>query len=210
MIKTFHSDINSMPVLEGNFYSKYDSKYFLERLVVKYFLKRIKEFLSGLECKNILDVGCGEGYITNMVSVLKDCDIVGVDIGAEVIKQAELNYPHITFIQGSACELPFDDNSYDLIIGCELLEHLDNPEKAMKELRRVCAKWVLLSVPREPLWRVLNMMRGRYFSSFGNTPGHLQHWSKAGFINFVKDYFFVRDIGNPIPWTIVLCEAERK
>ena len=51
---------------------------------------------------------------------------------------------------------------------------------SLAEIRRVTTSHALLSVPREPIWRMLNFLRGKYWSSGGNTPGHLQHWSRRG------------------------------
>ncbi len=63
----------------------------------------------------------------------------------------------------------------------EVLEHVPDPAAVLAEMFRVASRWVLVSVPREPLWRGLNMARGSYLRDFGNTPGHLNHWSKRSF-----------------------------
>ena len=60
----------------------------------------------------------------------------------------------------------------------EVLEHVPDPERTVSEMARVAKRWVLVSVPREPLWRGLNMARGAYIKDLGNTPGHINHWSK--------------------------------
>jgi len=162
-----------------------------------------------VECSNLLDVGCGEGYLTNLMYRQKNCQIVGIDIGEDVVRKARLSFPYISFIKGSAYELPFNDNSFDFITAFEILEHLENPETVLKEFKRVAKKWVAISVPKEPLWRILNVLRGRYLSKFGNTPGHNQHWSANEFVRFVAEYFKIIEILKPIPWIIALCEVEK-
>ena len=55
-----------------------------------------------------------------------------------------------------------------------------SPEATLAEMARVARRHLLVSVPREPLWRGLNMARGAYLRDLGNTPGHVNHWSKRG------------------------------
>jgi len=69
--------------------------------------------------------------------------------------------------------LPPKSQSYDLTIACEVLEHLEDPGQALTEIDRVTKQSVLISVPQEPMWRILNMARGKYWSDLGNTPGHV-------------------------------------
>ena len=59
---------------------------------------------------------------------------------------------------------------------------MPDPEHTVAEMARVALRHLLVSVPREPLWRGLNMARGAYLKDLGNTPGHLNHWSKRSFV----------------------------
>ena len=66
------------------------------------------------------------------------------------------------------------------------------------------SRFLLVSVPREPLWRALNMARGAYLKDLGNTPGHLNHWSKRGFVQLLSRYGNVVEARSPFPWTMLL------
>jgi hypothetical protein len=66
---------------------------------------------------------------------------------------------------------------------------------------------LILSVPREPLWRLLNIARGHYMCSFGNTPGHLQHWSASRFRSLVGRHAEIVESRTPLPWTMLLCRT---
>ena len=88
----------------------------------------------------------------------------------------------------------------------EVLEHVPDPRAVLGEMARVASSWILASVPREPLWRGLNLARGAYLRSLGNTPGHLNHWSTASFVKFVSRVATVRAVEKPFPWTIVWAE----
>jgi hypothetical protein len=82
---------------------------------------------------------------------------------------------------------------------------LDNPEAGLQGLQRVVERHLIVSVPQAPLWCALNLARGKYISRWGNSPGHIQHWSKSGFIHLVSKYFEVVEVRSPLPWTMLLC-----
>jgi hypothetical protein len=67
--------------------------------------------------------------------------------------------------------------------------------------------WLIVSVPREPLWRALNLARLRYVRALGNTPGHLSHWSRGGFLRLLESRLAVVEARSPLPWTMALCRA---
>jgi len=67
----------------------------------------------------------------------------------------------------------------------QVFEHLERPAAALSEMARVARRYVLVSVPREPLWRAANVAAGRYLRELGNTPGHIQHFSRRGIATLV-------------------------
>jgi hypothetical protein len=71
-------------------------------------------------------------------------------------------------------------------------------------MARVASRWILVSVPREPLWRGLNIARGAYLRELGNTPGHLNHWSKRSFAKLVGRHGEIVELRSPPPWTMAL------
>jgi hypothetical protein len=111
------------------------------------------------------------------------------------------------FERRSIYELDAARDSADLVVCCEVLEHLDNPDGGLRALQRIASRSLIVSAPREPLWRLLNLARGKYVADWGNTPGHVQHWSKRDFVGLVSRYFQVVEIRSPLPWTMLLCRA---
>ena len=93
------------------------------------------------------------------------------------------------------------------VVGIEVLEHVPDPEHTVAEMARVASSHLLVSVPREPLWRALNVARGAYLRDLGNTPGHVNHWSKVGFCSLLQNYGRVHEVRKPFPWTMVLVDV---
>jgi ubiquinone/menaquinone biosynthesis C-methylase UbiE len=100
--------------------------------------------------------------------------------------------------------LPFAAGEFDLATAIEVLEHVPDPEHTLAEMARVASGHLLVSVPREPLWRALNVARGAYLAQLGNTPGHVNHWSKRAFVSLVGRYGEVVEARSPFPWTMLL------
>ena len=131
---------------------------------------------------------------------------VGVDLGDEPLRRewAARQRGLLTFQAASAYELPFDEGSFDCVCALEVLEHLERPRDALAEMARVARTALLLSVPREPVWRVAHLLAGRDVRQFGNTPGHVNHWSSRAFRDLASNYGAVLRAERPFPWTIVL------
>jgi len=199
-------NIDKDDFIYGNYYDKYGSKNPAARILTDNFIKNVKAILKPLDYSNMLDIGCGEGFITNEIASLKKSRVTGIDLGDEPLKKARSRYGDIEFVKCSAYELPFEDSNFELVATLEILEHLDTPEKALEEIKRVAKKWIIFSVPDEPLWRILNVMSLRYLKDLGNTPGHVNHWTPKDFRNLIKKHFRVLKIVKPLPWTIILAE----
>ncbi len=162
---------------------------------------------STLNCQagSLLETGCGDGYLLETVrQVIQPSDItIGLEPGIIDISKTRGLTGEFHAVAGSIYQLPFEDNRFDLVIVPEVFEHLDDPESARQEVLRVARKTVIASVPWEPVWRMSNMARGKYWKHLGNTPGHLQHFSRKTFLHFMSRIIDINNILNPFPWTIV-------
>ena len=202
-------------IVVGNAYDKYASSNPIVRLLMRSFNESLSELIAKAAPKTIHEIGCGEGYWV-MKWNRQGIDARGSDFSSQVIKLAIDNaaedngYSSDVYKQCSIYDLQADIDSADLIVCCEVLEHLERPEDGLKVLQRVAKKHVIVSVPREPIWRILNIMRGKYISKAGNTPGHIQHWSRSDFVNLVSQYFDIIEIKIPLPWTILYCRVNCK
>jgi 2-polyprenyl-3-methyl-5-hydroxy-6-metoxy-1,4-benzoquinol methylase len=132
--------------------------------------------------------------------------VVGIDLEDPAI-QAEWEQrqaPNLEYRIMKAEKLPFADGEFDVAAAIEVLEHVPDPEHTVAEMARVASGHLLVSVPREPLWRALNVLRGAYVRQWGNTPGHLNHWSKPSFCDFVNAHGRIAAVRSPFPWTMLL------
>jgi len=192
----------------GNYYDKYGSRNPIVRWMMAGFLDAFSNLVDQADVTDVLEIGCGEAELSIHMAK-KGMKVRGCDIAAEAIEEARVRVE----AAGADVELwtqrleDFDSSSQGapLVVCCEVLEHLDQPEDGLKILSELADPWLLCSVPREPLWRVLNLGRGRYVKDLGNTPGHVNHWSKRGFIRFVSQRFDVVETRSPLPWTMLLC-----
>lgn len=157
--------------------------------------------------ESVLDVGCGEGFTLYRLAEEKiGKHLEGIEYLQTAIDIGKKIHPNIRFKKGDIYQLPYKDNSFDLTICTEVLEHLADPKKALKELVRVSSTYCLLSVPNEPFFMAANFLRGKNWSRFGNDIEHIQHWSSKGFAQFVLDNCSAHVIAqkHPFPWTVLL------
>ena len=100
--------------------------------------KNIYEYLKGREYKKLLDIGCGTGYLINMLSKDYNAEFTGLDLSSEMIKQANnKNIKNAKFIEERSDEVPFEDNSFDIVTCSQSFHHYLDTDKAMQEARRV-------------------------------------------------------------------------
>ena len=193
-------------LVAGNVFDKYGSRNPLVRLMVDNFLRTMTTLVGDRPVRRLLDVGCGEGYVAHALARHVGArHVLAMDLSPEILREARAAYPHLSFAAASAARLPCADASFDLVVAAEVLEHLDDPAAALAELARVCAGHCLISVPREPLWRALNVARGKYLADWGNTPGHVQHFSARTLAGVLGARFEVERWAHPFPWLMALC-----
>jgi len=195
----------SKDVKAGHYFNKHESTNPFIRMVVNKYRKTLQRLIVSLPISSALEVGSGEGYILYYIrEVRPDILLIGSDISEEMVRLAQNRHCGIIWCVAEAENLPFLDDSFDLVIACEVLEHVLDPNIVLKQLRRVSKKFCIISVPEEPLWRILNMLRGKYLRDFGNTPGHIHHWSADGISRLVKEYFDSIEVVKSVPW-VFLC-----
>jgi 2-polyprenyl-3-methyl-5-hydroxy-6-metoxy-1,4-benzoquinol methylase len=191
----------------GNTYDKYGSSNPVVRRLMAGFHGALDELWATAAPESLLDVGCGEGVLTlEWAERLGDGRVVGIDLADPKLRAewARRSRPNLEFRAEEATRLSFGDDEFDMVAAIEVLEHVPEPEATVAEIARVARRFLLVSVPREPLWRGLNMARGAYLRDLGNTPGHVNHWSKRAFVSLLSRHGTVEAARSPFPWTMAL------
>jgi 2-polyprenyl-3-methyl-5-hydroxy-6-metoxy-1,4-benzoquinol methylase len=194
-------------VVTGNTYDKYGSENPVVRRLMASFERTLDELMAQARPQSLLDVGCGEGVLVHRWALaMPQARLVGIDLEEESIQAgwAEREAPNLEYRVMAAEDLPFAENEFELASAIEVLEHVPDPEHTVAEMARCASRHLLVSVPREPLWRMLNMARGAYIPQLGNTPGHLNHWSKRSFSKMLARHGEVVEARSPFPWTMLL------
>ncbi|MFA6073775.1 MAG: class I SAM-dependent methyltransferase [Candidatus Woesearchaeota archaeon] len=190
---------------EKDFYNHVRSGNPIIKYLVKTYFSNLNQLILETNAKTVLDIGCGQGEITNYISTLNGYDVTGIDISAEKINFCSKTY-NFKAITGNGYSLPFENNSFDLVIATEVLEHQEHPHLFLDEAKRVMKKQSIFSVPNEPYFRLGNFIRGKYISDFGNSPGHLQNWTSSQFEKLLKQHFSSVHLKKGNVWNIALCE----
>lgn len=181
----------------------------LQRLLLARFHARAAALLARVTPapRCILDAGCGEGFAMRAVLGASGAVVVGIDGSPGALQLADRLNPGRRFAAGDLYALPFPARSFDLVVCMEVLEHLDDPGRGLRELCRVSGDWLLLSVPNEPLFRGANFLRGKNLHAWGNDPGHVNHWSARAFLRFVGAQCRIAAADTSFPWTLALCRV---
>jgi SAM-dependent methyltransferase len=199
--------VDESGVVTGNTYDKYGSTNPVVRRLMGNFERTLDELFSAADPQSLLDVGCGEGVLVHQwAQRIAPRRVLGIDLEEPSIQAgwAERQADNLEYRINEATTLPLADGEFDMATAIEVLEHVPEPEQTVAEMARVAQRWLLVSVPREPLWRGLNLARGAYLKDLGNTPGHVNHWSKRSFVQMLSQHGEVVQARSPFPWTMLL------
>ena len=130
--------------------------------------------------KNILDVGCGDGVISYLLAK-KGAKVIGIDnseIAINFAKEKCIDLNNVEFLVASAHRLPFESKTFDYIVSSEVIEHLNNPDKMLYEIKRIWNKKgkIIITTPIKFSKNPLDMM-------------HYQEFFQEDFIVALEKYF---------------------
>ncbi len=192
----------------GNYYDKYRTANPIARRLMRGFLDAFDALVEQVPVSNALEIGCGEGELSIRLAQrgfhVRGCDI-SADIVEEARHRARAAQVDAAFWRQSIESIDVGAEAAPLVVCCEVLEHVDDPVRAVDVLAGLARPYLIASVPREPVWRMLNMARGKYLGALGNTPGHVNHWGRNAFLQLMARRFDVLQVRSPLPWTMVLC-----
>lgn len=128
----------------------------------------------------------------------------GLDLRSDALTEARSRWPGTHFSKADLFDPTYDQKRYHTVMALEVLEHLFEPEPALKRLASLATDYILLTVPNEPWFQFMNLIRGRDFIRLGNHPEHINHWNKNLFIDFVGRHAEVVRVITRFPFIILL------
>jgi 2-polyprenyl-3-methyl-5-hydroxy-6-metoxy-1,4-benzoquinol methylase len=187
---------------------KHESGNPLQRHLIDRFHSEVIRLLGIVQPKAVLDLGCGEGFVLEaLVNAGLAATLVGIDNSAEAVANAQARVgPRAEVICDDVRHLSDLPEPFDVVMMLEVLEHLDDPHAMLELLASLTAGHVILSVPREPFFRGMNLLRLKNVRRLGSDPDHVQHWTRMGFERLVGGRFTIVERGQAFPWTLLLLE----
>jgi SAM-dependent methyltransferase len=188
-------------------YRKHMSDNPIQRRLIDRFHNKITNIIVGLNPTTLLDAGCGEGFVADILQrELPSAQFTGFDVLEDSVKLARLRNPRGTFTVGDIYNIDHEDNSFDVVYCFEVLEHLHEPDRALREMARVARNKVILSVPHEPFFCLANASRGKNLDirPRGSDPDHRNFWSRQKFAEFASLALDVDLVSGSLPWTILV------
>jgi SAM-dependent methyltransferase len=173
----------------------------VQRLIDRFY-ETLLSIVEPLHSSSLLDAGCGEGETLARLGSALPRRVAAVDIDRDAVAFAAKRFPEVEVTRHSIDRLPFEDDSFDLVLCLEVLEHLPAPDAALAELARVSRSHVVVSVPHEPWFRGGSLLRGKYLSGLGNHPEHVNHWRPQGLRDFLGLRLDEVELSHSFPWLI--------
>jgi ubiquinone/menaquinone biosynthesis C-methylase UbiE len=142
----------------------------IERWIWQRKLDSMRRMTMTIPHSNVLDIGCGDGGLLETVN--PKSHYTGVDISPTQLEYFRKNLPvihethpgKITLVQHDVTSLPFPSRSFDLVLVCDILEHVLDPKKVVGEIKRVLKTdgHALFSIPNEPMWQMVRVLSLRW------------------------------------------------
>jgi 2-polyprenyl-3-methyl-5-hydroxy-6-metoxy-1,4-benzoquinol methylase len=191
--------------LDTSNFAKYRNANPILRRWIDRFYRRVGAIIAPLEPDSVLDAGCGEGEAIARLGDVLPRHVFAIDTLEKCVVFTQRRFPFVEASRESIYELPFEDDRFDLVLCLEVLEHLERPADAVRELTRVARRDLVISVPFEPYFRLMALLRGRYVARLGSHPEHVNNWHRRTFARFLGCHLEVRELAVAFPWLIAHC-----
>lgn len=186
--------------------AKYRERSKLKRQLIKRFVERLHGlFLRANPVESVLEVGVGEGFLSGYLSErFPHVRFEGIDLDRGDVERAKELFPRLAVHHGSVYDLHALGRSFDLVMCCEVLEHLHEPDRALAEIAGLGPKRVIFTVPHEPFFMLSNFLRGKNVTRLGNDIDHHNHWGKRSFRELLSGRFEIEELTSSYPFLLAL------
>jgi SAM-dependent methyltransferase len=198
-------------VIGDDYFARFSTKKYrnenpVQRALIRRFVSSLHDlFIEASPVSSVLEVGVGEGFISGYLSEkFPSIRFAGVDLAASDIDKLREKFPRIEAHVGSAYDVAKLGGGFDLVICAEVLEHLDEPGRALDQMLALAPKRLLLSVPHEPFFMLSNLARLKNVTRLGNDPEHVNHWGPRSFRRMLEARLDVLRLTTSYPWILAL------
>ena len=185
---------------------KYSNPNPIQRLVLDRFFHVVAEEVRAIAPRRTLDFGTGEGFLLERLERLgvRFPSLLGVDLRDDALAEARRRCPGYDFRHQDLLAWEPAPEPFDLTIASEVLEHLPQPERFLECLAGMTCGHLLLTVPWEPWFSLMNLLRGRDLMRLGNHPEHVNQWTGRSFRRLVEPYVEIERFRTVFPFLIVV------
>lgn len=183
-------------------YRKYRTGNPLVRWLIRRYMRHLVAIIRELRPTSIVDFGCGEGIVAQQIwkSFGPSVRYRGIDRSSLAVEEARRLNPHYSFQQADLFQLDDEPATVDLVLCLETLEHQTGPAQLVGKMARWARASAVVSVPWEPYFRTGSLLRGKYFTTLGNHPEHVQHFRPASLQALLIEYFPKVTTSTRFPW----------
>lgn len=192
----------SVPAAKSTNQAKFETSNPVVQRMIAGFFATLGEMVAPLEPAVTLDAGCGEGETIARLGDALGERISAVDIEQRCVEEVSRRLPAVAVRRADVTDLPFGEGEFDLVLCLEVLEHVADPGRAVRELARVGSRDVVVSVPYEPWFRLGSLLRGKYVRTLGNHPEHVNHFRPRSLRALLEPELEVRDLRVAFPWLL--------
>lgn len=183
-------------------YRKYHTGNPIVRWMLNRFLAAIRNCVEEVSPASIVDIGCGEGLVVESLrGSLGTFRYLGIDVNADSIQEARRRNPGLSFLVADLFSAGASETVADLVLCLEVLEHLEEPERALHSII-AWGRSAVISVPWEPYFRAGTLLRGKYVRRLGNHPEHVQQFNVVRFRRLLETSLDSVDVRISFPWLI--------
>ena len=183
---------------------KYRAKNPIKRALIKRFVAKVEElFEAGEAPKSVLEIGVGEGFLSGHLSERHpQTRFSGVDLNQRDLDLLAEKFPNIERYCANIYDLSALPGGYDLIICAEVLEHVDDPQRALEQIQKLRPERVILTVPHEPWFMLSNLAMGKNLTRLGTDIEHVNHFTVSSFRRLLARQLELSTVTTSYPWIL--------
>jgi len=187
-------------------YVKYTHPNSIFQYAISVFFREFYSLFTLTDANSVLEVGCGEGFVLDYLAKRNiDLKFYGIDVNYSALNTAQnISAPIIDYVCADGFQIPYADNTFDVVLLPEIIEHVSDPEKILLESIRVSSFYILVTVPREPYFQKIADFFVKW--NLADDPDHIQFWTSRELKKWLNSYVRIVSYETCHFYQLALCE----